>query len=300
MRHLTTSFRDTLLALLVCMASGLTAMAFDFEVEGIYYNQIGDGNVSVTYGASSYNTYKGQITIPDQVTYDGINYTVTEIAPWAFMYCVRLTDVTLPSTLVKIGDNAFNSCTMLTAITIPDGLQAIEDCAFYYCSRLETVTIPNSVTSIGEEAFYDCDQLHSVVIGRSVQTIGSKAFGAYSYSSLVNVTCLAAVPPVMENADVFHAYSYNNATLCVPLGNLEAYKSTLWWCDFLNVTGIATGGILGDVNDDGFVNISDVIALISFVLNEGGDLNEDNADYNQDGVINISDIIKLISYILEG
>ena len=288
---MTTSIRATLLALLMCATSGLTAMAYDSQAEGIYFNKLGDGNVSVTYGANAYNTYTGQIEIPDHVTYDGENYTVTEIGPWAFMYCVRLTSVTLPSTLVTIGLNAFNSCTMLTSISIPEGVQIIDECAFYNCSRLEAVTIPNSVTTIGEEAFYDCSQLHSVVIGRGVQTLGSKAFGAYSYSSLISVTCMATTPPAMANANVFHSYCYNNAMLYVPQNSLEAYKSTSWWSDFLNVTGIATGGILGDVNDDGTVNISDVIVLISYVLNDGGDLNVANADFNEDGDINISDVI---------
>ena len=62
------------------------------------------------------------------------------------------------------------------------------------------------------------------------------------------------------------------------------------------------GGILrGDVNEDGAVNISDVTALIDYLLSgdtEG--VNLDNADCNQDSGINISDVTALIDYLLSG
>ena len=56
----------------------------------------------------------------------------------------------------------------------------------------------------------------------------------------------------------------------------------------------------GDVNCDGFVNISDVTALIDVLL--GGDVNhsEENADCNNDGKMTISDVTALIDALLGG
>ena len=56
---------------------------------------------------------------------------------------------------------------------------------------------------------------------------------------------------------------------------------------------------LGDVNNDGQINIGDVTALISYVLtsNPTG-LNIANADINQDQSINIGDVTHLISMVL--
>ena len=57
----------------------------------------------------------------------------------------------------------------------------------------------------------------------------------------------------------------------------------------------------GDVNGDSSVNISDVTALIDYLL--GGNpqgLNVDNADTNRDGSVNISDVTTLIDYLLSG
>ena len=55
----------------------------------------------------------------------------------------------------------------------------------------------------------------------------------------------------------------------------------------------------GDVNGDGEVNISDVAALIDFLL--GGNVDADTrkrADVNDNGEINISDVTTLIDILL--
>ena len=60
-------------------------------------------------------------------------------------------------------------------------------------------------------------------------------------------------------------------------------------------------GLRGDVNDDQTVNISDVTALIDFLLSGNFDaINYDNADANLDGTVNIADVTALIDYLLSG
>ena len=64
---------------------------------------------------------------------------------------------------------------------------------------------------------------------------------------------------------------------------------------FVNVDYIVSG----DVNNDGLVNISDVIALITYLsLGNDDGINLANADCRADGVVNISDVTALITYIL--
>ena len=60
-------------------------------------------------------------------------------------------------------------------------------------------------------------------------------------------------------------------------------------------------GLRGDVNGDGSVNISDVTALIDYLLsgNPSG-VNLTAADCNQDSSVNISDVTSLIDYLLSG
>ena len=55
----------------------------------------------------------------------------------------------------------------------------------------------------------------------------------------------------------------------------------------------------GDVNGDNYVNISDVTALINYLLSHNASgINLDIADCNKDGNINISDVTALINFLL--
>ena len=59
--------------------------------------------------------------------------------------------------------------------------------------------------------------------------------------------------------------------------------------------------IPGDADGDGNVNISDVTALIDYLLNgNASDIDVDSADMNQDGNVIISDVTDLIDYLLRG
>ena len=56
---------------------------------------------------------------------------------------------------------------------------------------------------------------------------------------------------------------------------------------------------LGDVNNDGTLNVSDVTALIAYVLGSHVDLfNASNADVNGDSLFNVSDVTMLIEMVL--
>ena len=56
---------------------------------------------------------------------------------------------------------------------------------------------------------------------------------------------------------------------------------------------------IGDVNCDGFVNISDVTDLIDYLLSsDGNGISKTNADCDKDGSVNIADVTTLIDYLL--
>ena len=56
----------------------------------------------------------------------------------------------------------------------------------------------------------------------------------------------------------------------------------------------------GDINEDGFINITDILYLVNYIIGSI-DLNNQQlelADINQDNIINVVDIIELIAIII--
>ena len=102
--------------LLLCAT---VANANDFEVDGIFYNITDEENktVEVTFKGSSYNEhsneYTGNVTIPETVTYNGMDYIVTGIGTMAVGYCSTLESVEIPHTVTSIEGSAFRYCTSL-------------------------------------------------------------------------------------------------------------------------------------------------------------------------------------------
>ena len=58
----------------------------------------------------------------------------------------------------------------------------------------------------------------------------------------------------------------------------------------------------GDVNQDGLVNVIDVVMIVGFIM--GTDTPDDTqellADMNSDGLINVIDVVMLVDVILGG
>ena len=164
----------------------------------IGYNFINNKTeLEVTNRPSYTHSYTGDITIPENVTYEGTTYKVTSIGEKAFSHCSDLSSVTIPNSVTTIGGWAF-TYSPLPNITIPNSVTTIGEGAFNGCGRLISITIPNSVTSIGEHAFYECGALTNITIPNSVTSIGEYAFAGCR--ALTNITIPNSVTSIGESA----------------------------------------------------------------------------------------------------
>ena len=104
-----------------------TASAYDFVADSIYYDRLAGNTCAVTYGTTAYS---GVVTIPAQVTSEGVTYSVVAIGAKAFQGCTGLTGVTVPESVTSIGDYALSGCTSLPQIEIPSKVTYVGICAF--------------------------------------------------------------------------------------------------------------------------------------------------------------------------
>lgn len=152
-------------------------------------NRIENVGLGAFYGLNNLN-----YTIVDGIKYlgnednpylycegDRINLTRTSInihedckiiGAGAFLGCVFVSSLTIPSSVKYIGDYAFRSCSRLSSVSFGGGskLKRIGRESFRDCKGvlgmggLTSITIPNSVEFIDRGAFRGCDKLTSITL----------------------------------------------------------------------------------------------------------------------------------------
>ena len=239
----------------------LVANADAIEIDGIYYNlSEKDHQANVTINP---NKYQGDVTIPESVTYEGVEYAVKNVGEKAFYRCYDLKSVAIPNSVIGIGQEAFEYCG-ITSVIIPDNVYSIGERAFYGGIGITSVTISKNVNSIGSLAFADCSFLASV------------------YVDIIN--------PLSIDKTVFA--NSTNATLYVPYGKLSAYESADNWTEFQKIMEAP-----GDVNGDGIIDAADALSIANYSI----DTPNTNfivtvADADNDGEIDIADGVHIINY----
>lgn len=117
--------------------------------------------------------YRGDINIPESVTYKGRLFRVNNIGADAFKGCKNLNSVVIGDNIQVVGSNAFENSS-IREVDISEGVQIIGADAFRNCDNLAKVIL-DSIQVVGSDAFYDCDGLKFVEIN-NVQIVGVSAF----------------------------------------------------------------------------------------------------------------------------
>ena len=94
-------------------------------------------------------------------------------------------------------------------------------------------------------------------------------------------------------------YDGQNLNGVMPDDSGHSPVSDKWELYVISATEVMSPSLIGDVNEDGEVNIADVTRLIDYLLgNETLPFNADNADVFKSGDINIADVTALVDLLL--
>ena len=262
-----------------------------------------------------------EITIPNGVT---------ELKTLTFGTCTSLQNIILPEGLQTIGDKVFSGCAALTQIVLPDGVTALGARAFNNCQALAKVLVPASVESIAEDAFNLCEsvtlygyadtaaetfaqanEIAFVVVAESKEALAGKIDEAAAIGpDGITEDSYAALQQAIADAQAVLADPFADQTAVDgQVGLLEDAIGSLEddMTEPTQPTGptspteppVAITYILGDTNEDGTVDLKDVLMIQNYqarVLTLTGSQFL-AADVNADGIVNVDDALNIQKYL---
>ncbi len=152
----------------------------------------------------------GGLDVPQHVTIDGEQWTVTKVAPRSFVNCKWLTSVSLPDSITEIGRQAFANCTSLAKAVLPSRLTVINAMTFANCTSLTSIHLADSITEICEGAFTGCSSLSDIILPSSIKSIRKDAFSYCTKLTTINL------PDGVQNVDAKAFYDTGLSSVSVP------------------------------------------------------------------------------------
>ena len=208
--------------------------------------------------------------------------SVTSIGEMAFLGCTSLKSVKLSTGVAKIDKNAFGSCSALREVQVAkdnpnfsslDGVlysKAQDTLVIYPAAKTDAAyTIPGGVTSVAMYAFSENPYLETIAIPNSLIKVGDSAF---------------------FNCKNLRSVSYNGTEeewnqITIGLLNEKLTGANIQYQE----------RIIGDVNADGALTISDVVLLQKWLLAVPDTQLADwkAADFNEDQSLNGFDLCQM-------
>ena len=217
------------------------AWSYDFVVNGVYYN-INGSEATVTYQSTSYNSYSGDVVVPDAVTYNSVDYSVTAIGEYAFYGSTGMTSVSLPEGIVSIGQYAFSGCTGISSITIPVDVTSVAKRAFENCTNLTSVIYNAAALASAPSGptqpymFYGDSHDCELTIGEAVTQLPGALFTGLTRVTTINFNAINCAN-LSSIGNVWGSKNTEGLTTTLNIGeNVETIPAYLFK-DYINMTG---------------------------------------------------------------
>lgn len=207
---------------------------------------------------------------------------------WAFTGAA-LSSIALPASVTTVGRGALFGATELMSATLPQALDEVPDYAFVATKVDMAHVVPAEATAIGNYAFYNLDQaVDTVFLPASLSHIGDRAFAGTTGIKNYAVPT-ASVPTLGElvwegvNQPVVNVKTASNELS-------DAFAQADQWKEF----HILRLYLLGDVNNDTRVNVTDIAVLRAYIKRKNPPVFiYEAANINGDSRINVTDVARL-------
>lgn len=255
-----------------------------FFADGLLYTVLDSGTeVSVgsgtqldpsAFGDGLQDPSRASVSVPPVVEHNGVVYTVTQIAPFAFQNS-SLREAVLPEGLVKIGKSAFQFCRELERVCVPASVELMGAYCFFGTNGLVEVTfaedsaltevsdgafavlktsgsvenpdpraalvsieLPASLKILGAYAFYGQSQLASVVFkGDSINSISPYCFGCCTALERIDI------PTITSTIERVGRYAFEGDVSLKEVtfrGGVSGTQTTQSGNEFKGCTGVQT------------------------------------------------------------
>ena len=266
------------------------------------------------------------VTIPETVNYCDVNYPVTSISSKAFVDCTSLASIKckISDAPTLLGGTTFEGLVPSNAtLYVPVGCKITYSAAECWKSFVNIVEFKSTYKA----TFYiDGEVVATYDIKEGDAIIYPDVYEKEGYSFIWN-TLVDVMPS--NDININGTFSVNTYTVTYKIdGETYATDSIAYgseivlrdeptkdgytfsgWSEapetmpaediIINGTFVSTI-IFGDVNEDGAVSISDVVATVNYILGKpaGGKFNVEAADITSDGYVSVADIVGIVNIIL--
>lgn len=229
-----------------------------FNINGVtYVPKNGAERLADIIGCTFDNSVR-EISISDPtVEYNGINFSLDKILPYAFAgnYWLNNVSITIP---VEVQTGWFQNCDFLNNAVIPASTEFITGELFMNTS-LKKFSLPESVSFIGDNAFSGCKSLAELNFRDKIREIGASAFEGCS--SLSEMKLPESVELIKNRA----FYNCSGMQTFESLGSLNKIGNEVFYnCG--NLTNISLGHQLTSIGKDSFRGCEKIVGLNSYAV----------------------------------